>query len=312
MVYHTVYVLEGGGAKGPLHVGESEVLEQKLGHKLIDFIDLFVTTSIGGVEASVYSTGLMWVSDFWKLLEPNLKDIFTPKYPWSIPRYDWKKYLELYRKYVSSAIRFGEARKDFMFTTVNMVDGTNHFVKSWHKDYADWKMPEIVHRTFAATFYFGCIYDSVKKAIWGDGGTGFFNLPLIEAYTQILTNGWLETGHHTHILALGTGRKKYEINYDKEAKKGPVRKTAFEVKRFLSKDDGGMARAVSAKTQINTMKKLIKGHKGRLSFQWVDWFPMPKKLDKMDNWKARWDYYNKGKELGETIDLEYFQKKLKK
>jgi hypothetical protein len=40
-----------------------------------------------------------------------------------------------------------------------------------------------------------------------------------------------------------------------------------------------------------------------LTLEWVDWFPMPKKLDSMDNWKAREIYWNKGLELGKQIDL---------
>lgn len=100
MKQHIVLVLEGGGAKGPLHVGELTVLENELGCNLADVVDLFVTTSIGGVEGSVYATGLMSVDEFWKFLEPNLKYIFTSKFPWSIPRYDWCRYRDLYQKYV--------------------------------------------------------------------------------------------------------------------------------------------------------------------------------------------------------------------
>jgi len=327
MIHHIVLVLEGGGAKGPTHVGELTVLEKKLGCKLVDVIDLFVTTSIGGVEASVYCTGKLTVDDFWKFLEPNLKNIFTAKNIFRIPRYDWTKYQALYKKYVGKNIKFGDAKKPFMFTTVNLVDGANHFPKSWHDKYKDVEMSEIVHRTFAAPFFFGGVYDKKAKAIWSDGGVGYFNLPLTEAYAQALTNGWLEEGHHTHILALGTGRKKYKLDFDKEIKKGRIAKVFDEVKRFFWKDSGGIARAVSAQSQVNTMKKLVKGHSiktnvnniekfaeqnDRLTFQWVDWFPMPKRLEKMDNWKARWEYYNKGLVLGENIDLTYFKEKLKK
>lgn len=317
MEHHIILVLEGGGAKGPIHVGELSYLEGRLSElknnpnlKLVDFIDLFVTTSIGGVEASIYCTGKLSVPDFWDILEPSLKSIFTAKRPWSIPRYDWKSYLRLYEKNIGKDVKFSDTKSDFMFTTVDMVTGRNHFPKSWKEKYADHGMPELVHRTFAAPLFFGGVYDAVEKAIWSDGGVGFFNLPLIEAYAQALTNGWLEEGHHTHILALGTGRKQYRLDFKKESKKRAIRKAVFEIKRFFSKDDGGMARAVSAHTQINTLKKFERGYKGRLSFQWVDWFPMPKKLDKMDNWKARFSYYNKGKQLGTEIDLNPFKEKL--
>lgn len=307
MEYHIVLVLEGGGAKGPIHVGELSVLEKKMEAKLADFVDLFATTSIGGVEASVYSIGCLSVDEFWKFFEPNIRDIFSAKNIFSIPRYDWKKYLKLYEEYVGKDIKFGDAKTKFMFTTVNLVSGRNFFPKSWHDEYKDFSMPELVHRTFAAPFFFGGIYDKTVKAIWSDGGVGFFNLPLIEAYTQALSFGWLNKGHHTHFLALGTGRKKYELDFDKEVKKNKLSKSIEEVRRFMSKDTGGLARAASSVTQINTMRKLEKCH-DNISFQWLDWFPMPKNLDKMDNWKARWDYYKKGLELGDQIDLTYFRK----
>jgi len=306
ITHHNILVLEGGGAKGPIHVGELQYLEEITGKKLVDFIDLFATTSIGGVEGSVYCTGLMSVKDFWNMLEPNLKDIFSSKWPWSIPRYDRAKYIDLYRKRIGYKIKFSDAKSKFMFSTVDLVTGRTHFIKSWKDEYKKAKMPEIVCKTFAAPLFFGAIYDSINKAIWSDGGTGFFNLPLIEAYSQALTMGWLADGHSTHILALGTGRKEHSLKFNKEIKKNNVGRAITEVQRFISKDDGGMARATSAATQVNTMRKIMRGH-SNLTFQWVDWFPMPKKLDKIDNWKARWDYYNKGLELGKTIDIDLLE-----
>lgn len=308
MEYHGILVLEGGGAKGPLHVGECSVLENKMKAKLVDFIDLFATTSIGGVEASVYCTGKLTVDEFWKFLEPNLKNIFSARRPWSVPRYDWKKYRDLYEEYVGKEIKFGDAKSKFMFTTVDLITGRNYFPKSWKDEYKNDPMPILVHRTFAAPLFFGGIYDKQAKAIWSDGGVGFFNLPLIEAYAQALTMGWLNEGHHTHILALGTGRKQYKLDFDKEIKRKKIGRSVEEVKRYMSRDSGGLARAVSSITQINTMRKLVRGY-DNLTFQWLDWFPMPKKLDKMDNWKARWEYFEKGIELGQEIDITNFRKK---
>lgn len=309
MEYHNILVLEGGGAKGPLHVGELKYLENELNKKLADFIDLFATTSIGGVEASIYCTGLLTVNKFWKFLEPNLKNIFSARRPWNIPRYDWRKYKALYEEHVGKGIKFGDAKTKFMFTTVDLITGRNYFPKSWKDEFKNESMPDLVHRTFAAPFFFGGIYDNKNEAIWSDGGVGFFNLPLIEAYAQALTLGWLKEGHHTHILALGTGRKQYSLNYGREAKRKKVGRALQEVKRFMSKDSGGLARAASTVTQINTMRKLVRGY-DNLTFQWIDWFPMPKKLDKMDNWKARWEYFEKGLELGKQIDTRYFKKKI--
>lgn len=302
MQYHNILVLEGGGAKGPIHVGELDVLEERTGLPLCEIFDLFATTSIGGVEASIYTTGKMSVERFWGILEPNLKKIFSSRRPWSIPRYDWNAYKSLYLSNLGH-IKFGDVKSKLMCTTVNLVDGKTHFLKSWKSEYENMFMVDIIHRTFAAPFFFGGVYDRLERAIWSDGGCGFFNLPLIEAYTQALTLGWLDEGHKCHVLALGTGRKPYALDFIKEFKKGKMRRAFSEIKRFMSKKDGGLARAVSASTQVSMLKKLDRGH-DNLSFQWVDWFPMEKKLDKMNNWKARQKYYEGGRSLGRQIDIK--------
>jgi hypothetical protein len=44
-----------------------------------------------------------------------------------------------------------------------------------------------------------------------------------------------------------------------------------------------------------------------LTCQFIDWPDMPKRLNKMDNVKARFEYYKKGLEDGKKIDKSLFK-----
>lgn len=301
--HHFILVLEGGGAKGPIHVGELTRLEERMNNEpIINHTDLLVTTSIGAVEGSVYVTG-MRPKEFWVHLEPNLKKIFTSKYPWSIPRYRFDSYIDLYSKIFGKNIKFGESLTKMIMTSVGMTDKDNHFFKTWHEKDAKHYMCNMACRSFAAPLYFGGINDLFSKQVWMDGGTGFCNLPLIEAYAEAVAQGWLSDGNTTHILALGCGSRDYRSSYKECTKGGKLRESLRQIKVFMNQKNGGLARVQSTSYQVNTMGFITKNTPS-LTFQWVNWFPMPKKLDVMNNWKARWDYYNKGVNLGLDIDID--------
>ena len=168
-------------------------------------------------------------------------------------------------------------------------------------------MTEASCRSFAAPYYFGEIVDQKKKAIWGDGGMGIFNLPLLEAYTQAKANGWLEPGHHTHILALCGGSSNYTVDFNNFNHRRAIGRLVRGIRFFMNPEEGGSARATATMQQIRWLDFHKKSY-DNLTFQWTDWLDMPENLDRMDNWKARWKYYDKGMELAKTIDLTAFRK----
>jgi hypothetical protein len=63
---------------------------------------------------------------------------------------------------------------------------------------------------------------------------------------------------------------------------------------------------MSTKEQVGNLKA-IADVTSNLTFQFVDWIDMPKRLDKMDNVRARFEYYEKGLEDGKTIDCKLFK-----
>ena len=310
MIQHIILVLEGGGAKGPTQIAEISVIEDQLKTLMSDMVDAVVTTSIGSVEASFCLIGDKPIIEFWKILEPNMKQIFSPEHWWSLPRYKFKNYVDLYEKYLGNNVKFGDAKTKLVTTTVGMTDGKNHFYKSWHEKDKNFKITDIVCKSFAAPFFFGGIIDKVEKEVFLDGGTGFCNLPLIEAYCEAVANGWLAEGHSTHILALGAGSQDYTLSFKQCSKGNVIFKTIREVKRFFTSATGGLARLQSVMYQVNTIDYLTK-FLPNLSCQYTNWDKMPKKLDKIDNWKARNIYFNKGLELGKSIDVQPFINKLK-
>jgi hypothetical protein len=309
MIQHIILVLQGGGAKGPIQLGELTVLEDKLKTNIAQKIDAIVTTSIGAVEGSILTVCNKLAKDVWTILESNLKNIFTPKHFWSFPRLQFSSYINLYDKSIGDAFKFGDATVKLVMTTVGMTNAKNHFFKSWHEKDANFNMTSIACRSFAAPLFFGGIEDNVTQEVYLDGGTGLCNLPLVEAYCEAVAQGWLKDGHSTHILALGTGSANYDWTYNQCTKGWRVWQLLKQIFRFISIGDGGLARLQSTMYQVNVVNYLAK-YTPNLTMQWVDWYPMPKKLDQMDNWKARKIYYEKGLELGQTIDIQPFLRKM--
>lgn len=302
-----ILVLEGGGAKGPFEVGVLETLEKKTGKKVWELFDLVITTSIGSVIGSVMCTGVYRAREFNYILTDEIPNIFDKRFL-RVPIYDRSKYSKLLKKHVENKIgkplKMSDMKTMFAHTSTNMCDGLNHFFKSWKDDEGDELVSESVPRSFAAPYFFGQINDPKRKAVWLDGGCGAENLPLWEALVEAYRRGWLPA-HKTHILAIGSGRAKYWLDYEEASKGNALQRTWRAVRYFNSYSKGSLARNQSTMVQVRNVKALAEVHPN-LSFQFIDWSNMPKKLDKMDNVKARYEYRNRGKLAGEDIDLQPF------
>jgi hypothetical protein len=317
MQKHIVLVIEGSGAKMPMQVAEIEYIETKLNKLMTEIFDLTVTTSAGAVETSILNTAKMRCvmlkdilmgkrTDTNKNTTAFIKKIFTPKGLFSIPRYDQQQYVRQYNQLIGD-VPMSASIIQCLMTSVNECDGLTHFFKSWEDKDGKLKMTDATCKSFAAPYFFGEIIDDASKAIWGDGGIGVCNLPLVEAYTQARLNGWLEPGHQTHILALCAGFAKYTVDFNKYKKYNWLSKLISGLKYFTNLKNGGCARASATVQQIRWLQANTKTY-DNLTFQFVNWENMPKDLDAMDNWKARWTYYDKGVELAKTIDLDKLQK----
>lgn len=325
MKKHVVIVIEGGGAKMPLETAQIEHIEESLNMPITEIGDLFVTTSAGSVEMSILITQRIRCKELNRILlgdrgksnrrtDAFIKEMFTPRCAICVPRYDRNTFVHKYKQVIGDPIYMRESLKPFIMTSVNECDGRTHFFKSWEQKDGSIEMVEAACRSFAAMWYFGEMVDRRNKAIWTDGGVGIFNLPLTKAYVQARANGWLNEGHHTHILAICSGYSKYTIGFDAyNDRRTRLGRALKGLKFFLNPGEGGGARAMCSMEQIREMGFNAKSYtgtngQGLLTFQYTQWHNMPEDLDKMDNWGDRWRYYDKGMELAKTIDLEALKK----
>lgn len=296
-----ILVLEGGGAKGPFEIGVLQSIEERTNKKIADIFDAFVTTSIGSVNASILVTKKLTCADIGKLMMTYLPDIFKKRFL-RVPKYDREAYVKLFHRFVGSNIKLGNAKTNFVITSTNMCDGLNHFFKSYKDDEGALPITEATCRSFAAPLYFGQVNDPKAKAIWLDGGCGIENLPLWQAYVEARRLNWIQEG--LHIMAIGCGHSRYSIPYDEGSKGGPLRQTARAIRYFNSIVDGSLARNQSTAVQVATMKALADAS-NKFTFQYIDWPGyMPKRLDKMDNVKARYEYYETGLAVGLDVDIK--------
>jgi len=320
---HVVIVGEGGGAKMPLISSQIEYIEEALNKPITEIADLAVTTSASAVVFSILTTQRMRAKKFNELLLGKrgesdrktaslLKKIFTPRGLLSVPRYDRDEFIHVYNQQIGDPIYMRESLINFILTSVNECDAHTHFFKSWEEKDGKLKMTEAACRSFAAMYYFGEMIDEKEKALWTDGGVGIFNLPLMQAYAQARVNGWLKNGHHTHILAICGGYSDFTTNFTEYKKRRSLGRVIKGLEYFINPGEGGGARAMSALEQINWlnfMKQSYDGvNDGLLTFQSTNWANMPAKLDSMNNWEARWQYYDKGMEIAKTIDLGALKK----
>jgi predicted acylesterase/phospholipase RssA len=308
MAHFNIIVLEGGGAKGPYEMGVLYNLENMAGVPIKNFIKLVVSTSVGTVIGSLICTGKKPISYWSEIFLDNLPKMFTKRgWPFPIPKYDTKNYLDYYYKHVGPFLM-----KDLpiwlMCTSVDMCEPKTHFFKSWEEETGNFYVPDITIRSFSAPLYFGATIDKKDQKVWLDGGMGYNNLPLMQAYIEALRQGWLNQGNSVHILAIGSGHPDDSIPFEKAKKHGIIRQTIEQIMKYVDVNDGGMTREMSTKEQINNLKAIIKVTPN-LTFQWINWDNMPKKFDKIDDVKARYIYYNKGLDDGTNLDIDKFKVK---
>lgn len=306
MAHHNVLVLEGGGAKIPIHFGVLEQLEKKVGKRIVDFVDLLVGTSTGSVAGSLICKGtrpaIEWSDIILKELPVAFHKVWYPR----LPVYDKNDYRKLYAKYAGEKTFMCELPMKFMVTSLETTEPRIHYFKSWEDKDGSMYVTDAVIRSFSAPYFFGSTVDEQNSKVWMDGGMTDDNLPLIEAYVECLRQGWLKDGNTCHILAIGTGQPDTYTPFDIAKSGNILGQTLKEFGLFASPTEGGLARVISVNEQVKTVQA-IAGATPNLTLQFVDWFCMDKKYDKMDNTDARYVYYKKGLEIGDTIDSKLFK-----
>jgi len=313
---HVVVVGEGGGARIIFISAMLEYIETQLKQHLVDWADLAVSTSASSVIFSLLTTDRVSAAEFNQLLLNGLlKDMFTPEGPLAIPRYSRDPYVDEYKKTIGDPVYMNESLIELIMTSFSTCgDGITHFFKSWEDKDGKMKMTDATCRSFAAPYFFGELQDDKNRTFWGDGGLGINNMPAWYAYGQARKNGWLNPGHHTHFLLLGSGYSQYSLDFEQAKKGGEVKKLFEQGLNYMNLSEGGLAKASSTVEQARFMQFIASTYdtagvtSGAMTVDYVNWEGMPKDLDKMDDWKDAPTYYAKGLEFAKKIDLDALRK----
>lgn len=283
-----ILCLSGGGTMGVAQLQVLKKLEKEAGRPLHQEYDLIIGSSVGAINASIIATGSITMDGLDRVYDKMIHKIFKKRGLFKKPKYDRNNFVKAWGEIIDPNYLFGGAKTNLMTSTVDLVEDTNHFYKSWHEDDATMKMTDLVCRSFAAPMYFGQIVDRTKRMVYADGGVGNANLPLNEAKLQAEAFGWYRDGEEVEIHAIGTLFHEPQATFE-EVAKGRWLKQVLE---FIQPTEGGLARAQSVKDQIRRMEYIC-SHIPTIKFKYWDRAFDKKKL-KLDGVKYLDEYRKQG------------------
>lgn len=247
-----VLILEGGGAMGTLQLAFLTKLEQQSGKKISDIFDLIAGSSVGAINGAVLASG-MSANEFYPLFRRGLKKIFSKSW-YDIglfsPLYDRKNFEAVWKGvFGSTDLKMKDLKTKFMCTSVDRVDDTNHYFRSWNDRYKEENVMKLVERSFAAPYYFGQMVDAENMSVWFDGGTGIANCPIDQAFTQCYKFKWLPT-EQIQFTIVGCGEEP-RLSRNKSFNKLREQGIKGQLSDYMDPTKGGLARKQATLDQIN-------------------------------------------------------------
>jgi hypothetical protein len=247
-----IAVIPCGGCKGIIQARILKALQSKNGD-LDEFFDLIVGSSVGAILGSFIARRISFnvVDD---VMPDILKSIFKKKIkiPLLSPDYDRSIFSDQIKEFIHPCDRMCLSRTKLIVTSINRETNRTHFFKSWQVKDGELSIVQCLLRSFAAPKYFGQLVDS--DGVWIDGGAGLHNLPLDVAYTEAVTQKWLNEEIEFHIIGNGYTnqiRSKKDISSDGQIK---------QLLDFFRFTDGGLARSQSYQDQIRKLTALQKSY----------------------------------------------------
>ena len=290
-----ILCLSGGGVRGMAQVMVLAKLEQEFGRPLYEVYDLIAGTSVGAINASLIATGAISMSELSTIYPDVIKKVFKKNRLFHKPKYDRNNFIEIWNEIVGSDFKMSDVKTKIMITSVDLVDDTNIFFKSWHENDNDEQLVDVVCRSFAAPVYFGQIVDYQNKRVYSDGGIGNSNLPLNEVKLEAEALGWYDNkgcGNKTVCIdSIGTLYNSKHHNFYEVADG----RWLSQILDFINIRHGGLARAQSVKDQIRMMLYITK-HNPNIKFRYWD-YPARKETLILDGVK----YIQYYKELGQIM-----------
>lgn len=290
--------IDGGGAMGAIPLSILKKIEERTGKSILETFDLITGTSIGAAIGGSLSSGVLscedlfnnMLSDFKKIFRKRLRlPVFQPKYKIADVRVSLDSYLK--------GLKMKDCKTKFFCTSINYVDGRPHFFKSWEDKDGNLSLTSAIVRSVSAPLYFGKCVDSVDHSVWIDGGCGDMNDPSMQAYIEAYRQDWLKN-EEVHILSLGCGQSFKGIPFKKSKRFNNLQEVSF----FLNIINGGLARAQTADTHEFWLKTLSEDNQCNLTYQRIQNYNLPKKIDKLDGVKYLSEYIKIGEKLSEEVD----------
>jgi patatin-like phospholipase/acyl hydrolase len=292
--------IDGGGAMGIIPLTVLKEIEAHMRKPICELFDLITGTSIGAAIGGVLSTGTIsceklhatMILDFGKIFKRRLRfPIFQPKYKTSNIRAALDSYIKGMKMY--------KCKTKFFCTSINYIDGRNHFFKSWEDKDGQLDLTTAIIRSGSAPLFFGKSVDKANREVWIDGGTGNMNDPTMQAYIEACRQGWFPN-EEVFILSLGCGQSFKGVPYKKCRKFNNIQEVSF----FMNIMDGGLARAQISKTQEIWLQTLADANKN-FYYQRVQEYALPKRINKLDGIKYIPEYLKIGKKLAEEIKYPF-------
>lgn len=292
--------IDGGGILGIIPLTTLKIMEEHLKKPLNEVFDLIIGSSIGAVIGGVISTGRITCDDFHKQMLEDLPKIFNKRLriPIIQPKYNRDRIDEAL-KFKLGDPKMSKCKTKFMCTSINYVDGRPHFFKSWEEKDGQMRLIEALLRSSAAPLYFGKIVDEENKAVWCDGGCGNLNDPAMQGYIEALRQDWLPD-EKVHIISIGCGQSFKGIPFNKSKNLNNIQQVSY----YIDITDGGLARAQMSMVQDKWLKSFSKEN-SNFTAQRVQYYDLPKKMNKLDNIKFIPNFIEFGEEMAKDIDYTY-------
>tara|TARA_Y100000310_G_scaffold331242_1_gene404459 strand:- start:4989 stop:5903 length:915 start_codon:yes stop_codon:yes gene_type:complete len=300
-----ILCLCGGGAKGIAQIMTLKKLEQDYGKPLHEVYDLVAGSSVGAINAALVASGKHSMEHIEKVYPQILEKVFEKKWYRLIkPTYKRENFIEEWDNLIGNEFKMGDVKTKLMITSVDLVNDTNHFFKSWKPNVYDTTLAELVCRSFAAPIYFGHMPDAVSRKVWSDGGVGYSNLPLNEVKIQAEAFGWYDMNgkgdNKVLIDAVGCLYYGNKSTYEEVSNHRWLKQTLD----YMNPVAGGLARAQSVQDQVRIMKYLSRNNPN-IKFRYWDSPVYDKKLDTIDGMKYldKYKYYGEKMSTSPLIDL---------
>lgn len=273
---HNIMAISGGGVKGYAQIQVLKAMEEesirRFNKRLYEMFALVGGSSVGAINAALLATGKFTMKEIDEFYPNMVRKIFkksTNLFKW-FPKYDRNNFKNAWIDLVGN-MKFGDVKTNLLVSSVNRLDDTTYFFKSWDKDSYDLDKPlvDIIMRSFAAPIYFGQIKDPVSKKIWMDGGCGFYNIPIDIVKNEAEVADMYSGKDHTMMYILGglyEEKKNLNTEYQEESKEGAIRQT---LNGFVLPLDGGSARAGSVDMQLNSLRYVAR-RKSNLHYKYFD------------------------------------------